>query len=139
MISALTIYHPRNRGIALIKIVPDYYVGPAPEKLRIQSWNQKLYVVDSSVITVWNSSQKCIQKKRQKHKEKIKQPAAARPKGGGAPRFFMDEKSSKIDFYKHAQTFLWMLYVFLVRIKNVVSPLKYFERCIETRKEINQK
>ena len=22
------------------------------------------------------------------------------------PRFFMDEKSSKIDFYKHAQTFL---------------------------------
>ena len=31
-----------------------------------------------------------------------------------------------------------MLYVFQVRIKDVVSPLKYFERFIEIRREIKE-
>ena len=51
----------------------------------------------------------------------------------------MVQKSSKIDFYERAQTFLWMLYVFQVRIMDVLSLLKYFERCIKTRREIKQK
>ena len=49
------------------------------------------------------------------------------------------KKSSKIDFYECAQPFLWMLYVFQDRIMDVLPPLKYFERWIETRREIKQK
>ena len=51
----------------------------------------------------------------------------------------MVRKSSKINFYERAQTFLWMLYVFQDHIMDVLSPLKYFERWIETRREIKQK
>ena len=59
--------------------------------------------------------------------------------GGVAPRKNKVKKSSKIDFYECAQPFLWMLYVFQDRIMDVLPPLKYFERWIETRREIKQK
>ena len=59
--------------------------------------------------------------------------------GGGPPRKNSIQKFPKIDFNEHAHTFLSMLYAFQARIKDVISALKYLERCIETRREIKQK